>query len=109
MPASVTLPPQSGPAKSNSARMPRESTPQEIITSARNAPAGATGPLLAAGLSALLMWGAFTPLDFGPLAWLCLVPLLALVRLARPAKWMYPAVYLGGLAFWAASLQWMRL
>ncbi len=89
--------------------MPRESTPQEIITSARNAPAGALGPLIASGLAALLMWGAFTPLDIGPLAWLCLVPLLALVRLERPAKWMYFMVYLGGLAFWTSSLQWMRL
>ncbi|HMC11411.1 MAG TPA: apolipoprotein N-acyltransferase, partial [Pirellulaceae bacterium] len=55
------------------------------------------------------MWGAFTPLDFGPLAWLSLVPLLALARLVRPARRMYLAVYLGGFAFWAASLQWMRL
>ncbi len=89
--------------------MPRDSTPQEIISTARNAPAGALGPLLASGLSALLMWGAFTPLDFGPLAWLCLVPLLTLVRLARPAKKMYLAAYVGGLAFWGLSLQWMRL
>jgi len=90
-------------------RTPRESTPQEIITSARNAPAGAAGPLVVCGTSALLMWGAFTPVDFGPLAWLCLVPLLTLVRLARPATKMYLAAYLGGLAFWALSLQWMRL
>jgi apolipoprotein N-acyltransferase len=89
--------------------MPRESTPQEIIASARNAPAGMRGPLVASGLSALLMWGAFTPLDFGPLAWVCLVPLLTLVRLERAARRMYLAVYLGGLAFWAAALQWMRL
>lgn len=114
MPAAATsplksAPVKSGPVKSNPARLPRESTPQEIITSARNAPASVRGSLIVSGLSALLMWGAFTPLDFGPLAWLCLVPLLLLVRLARPAQKMYLAVYLGGLAFWAASLQWMRL
>ena len=104
MPASVM-----SPVKSISARMPREHTPQEIISSARNAPAGMRGPLIASGLCALLMWGAFTPLDFGPLAWLCLVPLLTLVRVERPPRRMYLAVYLGGLSFWVSCLQWMRL
>ena len=85
------------------------STPQEIITSARKAPAATTGALLVSGLTALLMWGAFTPLDFGPLAWLCLVPLLTLVRIERPVRRMYPAVYAGGLVFWLSTLQWMRL
>jgi len=89
--------------------MPRASTPQEIISTARNAPAGAGGALLASGLTALLMWGAFTPLDIGPLAWIALIPLFTLVRLERPVRWMYAAVYLGGLAFWAPTLQWMRL
>jgi len=97
------------PAKPVSARMPVESTPQEIISSARNAPAGMTGPLVASMLSALLLWGAFAPLDFGPLAWISLVPLLALARIERPARRMYLAVYLGGLTFWLLSLQWMRL
>jgi apolipoprotein N-acyltransferase len=89
--------------------MPRISTPQEIISSARRAPASARGALIASGLTAALMWGAFTPLDFGPLAWLCLIPLLALVRIERPVKRMYLGVYAGGLAFWVATLQWMRL
>lgn len=109
MPPAKSAPANSNPVKSNPARMPRESTPQEIIATARNAPAGVLGALGASCLSALLMWGAFTPLDFGPLAWLSLVPLLTLVRLPRPARWMYSAIYLGGLAFWASSLQWMRL
>ncbi|MBI3866167.1 MAG: apolipoprotein N-acyltransferase [Planctomycetia bacterium] len=85
------------------------STPQEIITSARNAPAGMKGAMVASGLSSLLMWGAFTPLDFGPLAWLCLIPLLMLVRIERPVRRMYLAVYAGGLLFWLCTLQWMRL
>lgn len=97
------------PSKPAPARMPRESTPQEIITSARNAPAGAGGALLAAGLTALLLWGAFTPFDFGPLAWVSLIPLFTLVRLERPVRWMYAAVFAGGLAFWVPTLQWMRL
>src|SRR5262245_23592666 len=97
------------PAKSAPARMPRESTPQEIIDSARRAPAGAMGALIASGLTAVLLWGAFTPLDFGPLAWVALVPLLALVRIERPVRRMYGMVFLGGLMFWVMSLQWMRL
>lgn len=98
------------PTKPVSAPMPREkNTPREIIASARSAPAGATGALVASGLSAILLWGAFTPVDFGPLAWLALVPLFALVRLARPVRRMSAAVYLGGLAFWLPTLQWMRL
>jgi apolipoprotein N-acyltransferase len=84
-------------------------TPQEIITSARNAPPATKGAVIASGLTALLMWCAFTPLDFGPLAWLCLVPLLLLVRIERPVQQMYLAVYGGGLVFWIATLQWMRL
>jgi apolipoprotein N-acyltransferase len=97
------------PSKPAPARTPRASTPQEIITTARNAPAGARGALLASGLSGLLLWGAFTPVDFGPLAWISLIPLIALVRLERPVRRMYLAIYVGGLAFWLAALQWMRL
>src|SRR5437016_2704688 len=96
----TAMPPaKPAPAKHTTARTPRESTPQEIINSARAAPAGIRGALVASGLSALLLWGAFTPLDFGPLAWVALVPLLALVRLARPARRSYGAIYLGGLGF----------
>ncbi len=102
----VLAPPAEKPASS---RMPRMSTPQEIITSARNAPAAAKGALVVSGLTALMMWGAFTPLDFGPLAWLCLVPLLILARIERPVRHMFSAVYAGGLVFWLCTLQWMRL
>src|SRR5262249_55437910 len=97
------------PSKPAPGRLPRVSTPQEIIASARNAPAGAGGALLASGLTALLMWGAFTPLDFGPLAWIAPIPLFGLVRLERPVRRMYLAAYAGGLAFWLPALQWMRL
>src|SRR5712675_315842 len=97
------------PAKSSTTRMPRQATPQEIITSARNAPAGVGGALVLSGLSAVLLWGAFTPLDVGFLAWIALVPLFALVRLARPVQRMYVAAFAGGLVFWLPALQWMRL
>lgn len=86
-----------------------DATPQEIIASARSAPAPARGAFALASVTAGLMWAAFTPVDYGPLAWICLVPLLSLARLERPTRWMYRVTYLGGLFFWLASLQWMRL
>lgn len=88
---------------------PQDPTPQEIIASARSAPAGLLGAVQVATLSATLLWASFTPLGCGPLAWIALVPLLLLARLERPTRWMYRSAYLGGLAFWFASLQWMRL
>src|SRR6266853_1312215 len=104
MAASAMLPVKPSPAK-----MPRETTPQEIINSARNAPAGIGGALIVSGLTAALMWGAFTPLDFGPLAWVSLIPLLTLVRLERPLRRMFAAIFAGGVGFWLVTLQWMRL
>ncbi|MDB5335613.1 MAG: lnt, partial [Planctomycetaceae bacterium] len=88
---------------------PQDPTPQEIIASARSAPAGLFGALKVAFLTAILLWASFTPVGFGPLAWVALVPLLLLVRLERPTRWMYRSVYLGGFSFWYATLQWMRL
>ena len=48
-------------------------------------------------------------LDWGPLGWICLVPLILLVRLEARPRWMYTAVYVCGFACLAALLQWMRL
>ncbi|MFN0050952.1 MAG: apolipoprotein N-acyltransferase [Planctomycetales bacterium] len=103
--AALAMPPQ----RVARDRTPRAVSPREIIASARSAPAEMTGALAMSGLTAALMWGAFTPLDFGPLAWICLAPLLLLARLPRPTRRMYRAVYLGGALFWLPSLQWMRL
>jgi apolipoprotein N-acyltransferase len=87
----------------------REAALTKIITQARMAPARAKGALVLSGLTALLMWGSFTPLDFGPLGWICLVPICLLVRLERRTAAMYRALYLGGFVFWMLTLQWMRL
>src|SRR5262245_15592322 len=97
------------PPQTARAGKPRETTVQEIIDQARTAPAGVRGSLAMSLLTAGLMWAAFTPVDFGPLGWICLIPLLALIRLQRPTRWMYRAIFLGGLAFWMPALQWMRL
>ncbi|WP_299461131.1 apolipoprotein N-acyltransferase [uncultured Gimesia sp.] len=82
---------------------------QKIINTARTSPASAMGAWLMSGLTACLMWASFTPLDFGPLGWVCLIPLLLLVRIPRKTRFMYTAIYCSGLAFTLATFQWMRL
>lgn len=84
---------------------------QELIEKARSAPS--RSPARAAwGLSfvsVLMLWGSFTPLDWGPLAWLALVPMILLVRLREKTRWMYSALYVNSLIYSLATLQWMRL
>ncbi len=87
----------------------RTNSLEEIIAEGRAQPAKMRGALAVCALTGLLMWGAFTPLDFGPLAWFCLAPLCLLARLERPTRGMYRSAYLGGLLFWIPALQWMRL
>ncbi|MDB5388746.1 MAG: lnt [Planctomycetaceae bacterium] len=87
----------------------KDPTPQEIIASARQAPAMGAGAFRVTAVSACLLWASFTPLGWGPLAWIALVPLLLLVRLERPTRRMYWGTYFGGFLFWCPTLQWMRL
>ncbi len=82
---------------------------EEIIDTARRSPTPARGAIALSMLTAVLLWAAFTPLDWGPLAWLALVPLIQLVRLPQPSPRMYRYVYLGGMACSLVMLQWMRL
>lgn len=82
---------------------------QNIINSARTSPAPAWGAWTLSGMTAVLMYASFTPLDFGPLGWVCLIPLLLLVRIPRKTRFMYTAIYSAGLLFTIASFQWMRL
>lgn len=88
-----------------------EPTVQDIIASARRKPvrlpAKATWVLCAA--TGGLFWASFMPLDFGPLAWIALVPLLMLVRIPQRTRWMYTAITVTGIATMTACLQWMRL
>lgn len=88
---------------------PPETTPAEIIQAAQSQPAPMRAALAVSGLTALLAWASFTPLNFSPLIWLSMVPFLLLARIAHPTRWMYFATYLGGLLFWTPTLQWMRL
>ncbi|MEW4530316.1 apolipoprotein N-acyltransferase [Maioricimonas sp. JC845] len=86
-----------------------EKSVREMIAAARKAPAGPFGAWVLSLATGLLMWAAFTPLDWGPLGWVCLIPLLQLVRIPRPTGWMYTVLALNGTLFALATLQWMRL
>ncbi|WP_437229813.1 apolipoprotein N-acyltransferase [Planctomicrobium sp. SH661] len=81
----------------------------EIISRGKRSRPGAITTLALSMLTAVLLWASFTPVDFGPLAWISLVPLLTLVRPAQRTRWMYRIVYVSGLCYWLATLQWMRL
>ncbi|MGE3314173.1 MAG: apolipoprotein N-acyltransferase [Planctomycetaceae bacterium] len=59
--------------------------------------------------SGALLWAAFTPLNWSPLGWIALVPLILLVRPAIGAKRLYLANYSAGLVSSLVMLQWMRL
>ena len=88
---------------------------RDIIASARTAQVGRQFQLGSVGawsmslLSAALLWACFTPVNASPLAWIALVPLLLLVRIEQRTRWMYAAVFCGGLLGQLATLQWMRL
>jgi apolipoprotein N-acyltransferase len=100
------------PRSARSARpapAPVDRTVSDIIDGVRKAPAPRAGALLVTAVTAVLMWGAFYPLDWGPLAWIAPVPFLLLARITHPTRWMYRCVYAGGLLFWVPALQWMRL
>jgi apolipoprotein N-acyltransferase len=69
-------------------------------------------PWVAAGLiltSLLLLWLAFTPVEFAPAAWLALVPLTILVRLNSLPRFCYLNLCALGFLWGLATLQWMRL
>jgi apolipoprotein N-acyltransferase len=66
--------------------------------------------LLLALAGALLLWAAFPPLNWWPLAWVAPVPWLLLVRLPRLHGWKpYLQIWLAGFVHWALMLQGIRL
>ncbi len=90
-----------------------KSTTKEAAANASSVPKADRAPAKVAwmlsGTSAVLLWASFTPLDWGPLAWVALVPLILLVRATEPTREMYTTLTLTGFAFTLATLQWMRL
>lgn len=86
-----------------------EPSVKEIIAAARSQPAPALGGLILSGVSAVLLFASFTPLDWSPLAWLAIVPLCVLIQLKRAPKRLWLTTWIGGLLFWLPTLQWLRL
>ncbi len=87
-----------------------EPTVRSIIRAARSvhAPTSSRRTWVTAGLSGLLLWASFPPLDRGALGWIALVPLLLLVRpVKRPPR---AALATFGTAFVSQIfiLQWLR-
>lgn len=71
---------------------------------------GTVFPTLAVSFaSMLLLWMSFTPVDFGVLAWLALVPLCLLIRLQALPRYAYRGLTLVGFVWSVCTLQWMRL
>ena len=96
-------------AKLSRTSVPRQRTIDDIITAARQQPASVKGALVPAAITSLLLWCSFTPADFGPLAWVALVPLMQIALVPRLSKRAYGALYVAGALFWFPTLQWMRL
>jgi len=65
--------------------------------------------LFPAALAAVLLWCSHFPLSWGWLAWVALVPLLALARQETPLRRILPAAWLAGLLFFVPVLQWLRV
>ncbi len=67
-------------------------------------------PLGLSLLAALLLWAALPPANLWPLAWLAPVPWLVLAQLEQlPGRRPYLQIWLGGFAFWLASIYWLTL
>jgi len=84
----------------------------EIIQSGQ-VTARLAGPLkpvfLLCGLSLILLWSCFTPVEFAPAAWIALAPLCVLLRTSSLSRRQYLAITLCGWIWAIATLQWMRL
>lgn len=100
---------EAGPASNPRSARRSEPSVKEIIAAARSQPAPALGGLVLSGISAILLWASFTPLDWSPLAWLAISPLCVLVRLERAPRKLWLTTWTGGLLFWMPTLQWLRL
>lgn len=104
-----TSPTGQSPTMNPASAKRHEPTVREIIEAARSAPASASGAVVCSFATTTLLWSSFTPLDWGWLGWIALSPMILLVRLERPTRFMYPILYASGLVWSLATLQWMRL
>ncbi len=68
-----------------------------------------TPPLFAALTSAVGLWCAFPPANWGWLAWVALAPLLLLIQSPRSRLSIYLSAWAGGFLFWLLSIYWVSL
>ncbi|HXY35327.1 MAG TPA: apolipoprotein N-acyltransferase [Planctomycetaceae bacterium] len=87
-----------------------EPSVHSIIRAARsvNTPPSSRRVWIAAGCSGLSLWASFPPLDWGPLGWLALAPLLLLVRPAQRPRRAALATFLTAFVSQVFILQWLR-
>ncbi len=58
----------------------------------------------------LLLWGAFPPLAWWPLAWVAPLPWVLLIRMQElPGRRPYLMLWLAGIAHWLAMMYWIPL
>jgi apolipoprotein N-acyltransferase len=55
-----------------------------------------------------MLYASFFPMNWGWLGWVALVPMLNIITAPSPAR-VYLPVWLGGMTFGLAALQWVRL
>ncbi len=86
---------------------------QQIISQGTAAPAACEGSTRSAallvGISMLLLWLSFTPVEWSCLAWIALVPLSQLLRLKSLPARCYLVTWCVAFVWGLVTLQWMRL
>ncbi len=82
--------------------------PSALPSSPPRSPIGRRVFLLSLTTSGLL-WLCYFPIACGWFIWIALVPLLVLVRSSARPRRIYLSAWVGGLAFYLAVIQWMRV
>src|ERR1700683_2242516 len=87
-----------------------EPTVRAIISAAPAVPSRtrSRGAWICSGLSGLLLWASFPPLDWGPLGWIALVPLFLLIRPFERPRGILLATFVCGFVSQLMMLQWLR-
>lgn len=87
----------------------RGADPLRMATGADLRRDGSSTVVLAA-LGAGLLWAAYPPLQWSPIAWIALWPWFGLIEWPRSFRRRdYALLYGSGLLFWLAALHWLRL
>ncbi len=69
-----------------------------------------SGTLAIALTGSVLLWLAFPPVDWWPLAWVAPIPWIVLIQMPRlPGRRPYRALWFAGFVFWMGALHWLRL